>query len=299
MGQTHRKRAHISPANWSGRMVCRTISPPRCSLHLRLAFGIAMLVAPPFATQAATQEFITVASTTSTENSGLFRHILPLFEHETGITVRIVAQGTGQALETGRRGDVDVVFVHARTQEDAFVAAGYGVARFDVMYNDFVIVGPAGDPAGLAGIDDAAAAMAAIAQAEAPFASRGDDSGTHAAEMRLWAAAGIEPEGRWYLSTGSGMGATLNMAVQVPAYALTDRGTWLSFRNRGSLELLFEGDSMLHNPYGIILVNPARHPHIKAGQGQTFIDWLISSAGQEAIAGYRIDGEQLFFPNAE
>jgi tungstate transport system substrate-binding protein len=248
---------------------------------------------------ATAQEFITVASTTSTENSGLFGHILPVFQAETGIEVRVVAQGTGQALETGRRGDADVVFVHARAQEEAFVADGYGVQRFDVMYNDFVIVGPGDDPAGLRGAADAAAAMAAIAGAGASFASRGDDSGTHVAEKTLWAAAGIEPAGAWYLSTGSGMGATLNTAAQVPAYALTDRGTWLSFQNRGPLEIVFEGDPVLFNPYGIILVNPERHPHVKAEQGQAFIDWIVSDAGQAAIASFTVGGEQLFFPSAE
>lgn len=264
-----------------------------------LASGIAMLVALPLATPAQAQDFITVASTTSTENSGLFGHILPLFQEETGIEVRVVAQGTGQALETGRRGDADVVFVHARELEEAFVADGYGVERFDVMYNDFVIVGPGEDPAGLAGADDAASAMAAIAAIEAAFASRGDNSGTHVAEMNLWEAAGVAPEGQWYLSTGSGMGATLNTAAQVPAYALSDRGTWLSFANRGSLEIVFEGDPVLFNPYGIILVHPERHPHIKAEQGQAFIDWVISPAGQEAIASFTVAGEQLFFPSAE
>jgi tungstate transport system substrate-binding protein len=262
---------------------------------LAAAAGLAILAALP----APAQEFITVASTTSTENSGLFGHILPMFEAETGIEVRVVAQGTGQALETGRRGDADVVFVHARAQEEAFVAEGYGVERFAVMYNDFVIVGPGDDPAGVRSADSAAAAMAAIAGAGAPFASRGDDSGTHVAEMALWDAAGIAPEGGWYLSTGSGMGATLNTAVQVPAYALTDRGTWLSFENRGPLEIVVEGDPVLFNPYGVILVNPERHPHVKAEQGQAFIDWIISDKGQEAIASYTVGGQQLFFPNAE
>jgi tungstate transport system substrate-binding protein len=262
---------------------------------LAAAAGLAILAAFP----ASAQEFITVASTTSTENSGLFGHILPMFEAETGIEVRVVAQGTGQALETGRRGDADVVFVHARAQEEAFVAEGYGVERFAVMYNDFVIVGPGDDPAGVRSADSAAAAMAAIAGAGAPFASRGDDSGTHVAEMALWDAAGIAPEGGWYLSTGSGMGATLNTAAQVPAYALTDRGTWLSFENRGPLEIVFEGDPVLFNPYGVILVNPERHPHVKAEQGQAFIDWIISDKGQEAIASYTVGGQQLFFPNAE
>lgn len=256
--------------------------------------SLALLAALP----AAAQEFITVASTTSTENSGLFGHILPIFQAETGIEVRVVSQGTGQALETGRRGDADVVFVHARAQEEKFVAEGYGVERFDVMYNDFIIVGPNDDPAGVRSAADAAAAMAAIAGAGAPFASRGDDSGTHTAEKNLWAAAGIEPAGAWYLSTGSGMGATLNTASQVPAYALTDRGTWLSFQNRGPLELVFEGDPVLFNPYGIILVNPEKHPHVKVEQGQAFIDWIISDAGQAAIASFTVGGEQLFFPSA-
>ncbi len=263
-----------------------------------LASGLVMLVALPLAAPAQEQDFITVASTTSTENSGLFGHILPLFEDATGIAVRVVAQGTGQALETGRRGDVDVVFVHARALEEAFVADGYGVARFDVMHNDFVIVGPGEDLAGVNDADDAASAMAAIADAGAPFASRGDDGGTHVAEMGLWEAAGIVPEGRWYLETGSGMGTTLNIAAQVPAYALTDRGTWLSFANRGPLEIVFEGDPVLFNPYGVILVDPERHPHVKAELGQSFIDWLISPAGQEAIESYTVDGEQLFFGNA-
>jgi tungstate transport system substrate-binding protein len=261
---------------------------------LSAASTLAILVALP----ASAQEFITVASTTSTENSGLFGHILPIFQAETGIEVRVVSQGTGQALETGRRGDADVVFVHALAQEEQFVAEGYGVQRFDVMYNDFVIVGPNDDPAGLRDAADATAAMAAIVSAETSFASRGDDSGTHVAEMALWDAAGVAPAGAWYLSTGSGMGATLNTAAQVPAYALTDRGTWLSFENRGPLEIVFEGDDVLFNPYGIILVNPERHPHIKAEQGQAFIDWIISDAGQAAIASFTVGGEQLFFASA-
>jgi tungstate transport system substrate-binding protein len=265
----------------------------------RFTLSAASVVAILAALPATAQEFITVASTTSTENSGLFGHILPMFQEETGIEVRVVAQGTGQALETGRRGDADVVFVHARAQEEAFVAEGYGVERFDVMYNDFVIIGPGEDPAGVRGAESAAAAMAAIAGAGAPFASRGDDSGTHLAEMALWDSAGIAPEGDWYLSTGSGMGATLNTAAQVPAYALTDRGTWLSFANRGPLEIVFEGDPVLFNPYGIILVNPERHPHVKAEQGQAFIDWIISEAGQQAIASYTVGGQQLFFPSAQ
>ncbi|MFZ8940600.1 MAG: substrate-binding domain-containing protein [Gemmobacter sp.] len=266
----------------------------RRSLFLGLASGLAMLAALP----AAAQQFITVASTTSTENSGLFGHILPIFQAETGIEVRVIAQGTGQALETGRRGDADVVFVHARAQEEKFVAEGWGVQRFDVMYNDFVIVGPAEDPAGLKAAAGAADAMAKIAASGASFASRGDDSGTHTAEKNLWKAAGIEPAGAWYLSTGSGMGATLNTAAQVPAYALTDRGTWLSFQNRGPLEVVFEGDAVLFNPYGIMLVNPAKHPSVKAAEGQAFIDWIVSDAGRAAIASFKVGGEQLFFPSA-
>lgn len=245
------------------------------------------------------QDFITVASTTSTENTGLFGYILPMFTDETGIEVRVVAQGTGQALETGRRGDVDVVFVHARPAEEQFVAEGYGVKRFDVMYNDFVIVGPDSDPAGTRAAENAVDAMTAIAQAGASFASRGDDSGTHQAELALWSEADIIPEGAWYLETGSGMGATLNTAVQVPAYALTDRGTWLSFENRGDLTITYEGDPVLFNPYGVILVSPDRHAHVKAQEGQAFIDWLVSDAGQQAIADFQVGGEQLFFPNAQ
>jgi tungstate transport system substrate-binding protein len=246
----------------------------------------------------AAQDYITVASTTSTENSGLFDCILPLFQEKTGIEVRVVAQGTGQALETGRRGDADVVFVHARPAEEQFVAEGWGVQRFEVMYNDFVLVGPEDDPAKVEAADSAAAAMDAIADAEAPFASRGDDSGTHQAEKALWAAADVAPSGDWYRETGSGMGATLNTATQMEAYTLTDRGTWISFENRGDLEVLYEGDPALFNQYGVILVNPEKHPTVKAEQGQAFIDWLVSEEGQAAIASYEIDGQQLFFPNA-
>jgi tungstate transport system substrate-binding protein len=265
-------------------------------MHVRLVatLATAALLSLPAALRA--EEFITVASTTSTENSGLFGHILPIFTARTGIEVRVVAQGTGQALETGKRGDADVVFVHSRAAEEAFVAEGWGVQRFDVMYNDFVIVGPEGDPAGAGKAESAMAAMAAIAAAEAPFASRGDDSGTHKAELALWAAAGVQPAGEWYLETGAGMGATLNVAAQVPAYTLTDRGTWLSFGNRGPLVVVFQGDPVLFNPYGVMLVNPARHPHVKAEAGQVLIDWLVSDEGRAAIAGFTVGGEQLFFP---
>lgn len=259
------------------------------------ALGLASLPALP----AWAEEFITVASTTSTENSGLFGYILPLFQEKTGIEVRVVAQGTGQALETARRGDADVVFVHAKAQEEKFVAEGFGVTRFDVMYNDFVLVGPEEDPAATAKAEGAAAAFKAVADAGAAFASRGDDSGTHVAEMALWKAAGVEPKGQeWYRETGSGMGATLNTAAQIPAYALTDRGTWLSFANRGPLVITYEGDKVLFNQYGVILVNPEKHPSVKAAQGQAFIDWLLSDEGQAAINSFQINGQQLFFANA-
>ncbi len=245
--------------------------------------------------------FITLASTTSTENSGLFGHLLPRFTQATGIAVRVIAVGTGQALRIARNGDADVLLVHHRASEARFVAEGYGVQRFDVMFNDFVIVGPRADPAGLRGLDDAAQALARIAKARAPFTSRGDDSGTHKKERDLWAAAGLDPAsaaGAWYRETGSGMGATLNAASGMGAYALADRATWLAFANKGELEVLVEGDKRLFNPYGVILVNPARHPHVKAADGQAFIDWLVSDAGQAAIAAFRVDGRQVFFPSA-
>ncbi len=248
----------------------------------------------------AQDKFITVASTTSTEQSGLFKHLLPIFEKKTGIDVRVIAQGTGQALDTGRRGDADVVFVHAKAQEEKFIAEGHGVKRIEVMYNDFVLVGPKSDPAKARG-KDIAAALKKIKDAKAPFASRADRSGTHSAELRLWKAAGIDiakEKGLWYRETGSGMGPTLNTASGMNAYALTDRGTWLSFKNRGSLEVIVEGDKRLFNQYGVILVNPAKHPHVKKEMGQAFIDWLVSPEGQKAIADYKINGEQLFYPNA-
>ena len=248
--------------------------------------------------EARAQSFITVASTTSTEQSGLFRDLLPAFKRDTGIDVRVVALGTGQALDTGRRGDADVVFVHDKAAEERFVAEGFGVKRLPVMYNDFIVVGPKSDPAGAKG-RDVVAALRKVAQANAPFASRGDKSGTHAAELRFWKLAGIErPAGAWYRETGSGMGPTLNTAAGMDAYALTDRATWLNFRNRGSLVVLVEGDRRLFNQYGVILVNPARHPHVKREEGQRFVDWIVSPAGQKAIADYKIDGETLFFPNA-
>ncbi len=253
------------------------------------------------APMAAAQQFITVASTTSTEQSGLFKHLLPIFEKKTGTQVRVVALGTGQALDMGRRGDADVVFVHDKVAEEKFVADGFGVQRFAVMYNDFVLVGPKADPAKIAGGKNIVDAYKKIAAASAPFASRGDKSGTHAAELRLWKAAGIDPQtgkGGWYRETGSGMGPTLNTASSMNAYAFTDHGTWLSFKNRGDLVIVVEGDQQLFNQYGVMLVNPAKHPHVKRELGQAFVDWMISAEGQKAIADYKIGSDQLFFPNA-
>jgi tungstate transport system substrate-binding protein len=246
------------------------------------------------------QPFITVASTTSTEQSGLFGHLLPAFTKETGIAVHIVAVGTGQALEIGKRGDADVVFVHDKPAELAFLAAGWGVGRRDIMYNDFVLIGPRTDPAHVADDNDILAAFRAIAAAKAPFISRGDDSCTDKAEKRLWHETGIDIKaaGTWYRDTGSGMGPTLNIAAAMGAYALSDRGTWLSFKNRGDLAILVAGDRRLFNQYGVMLVNPDRHPSVKRELGQKFIDWLVSPQGQKTISDYRIDGETLFFPNA-
>jgi tungstate transport system substrate-binding protein len=244
---------------------------------------------------------IVVASTTSTQDSGLFGHILPLFKAKTGIDVKVISQGTGQALDTGRRGDADVVFVHARPQEEKFVADGFGVKRNPVMYNDFILVGPKGDPAGGKG-KDIVAGLKAIKAKEAPFISRGDKSGTHAAELALWKLAGIDvagaDKGSWSKEIGQGMGAALNTASASNAYVLADRGTWLSFKNRGDLAIVVEGDNKLFNQYGVILVNPGKHAHVKKDLGQAFIDWLVSPEGQKAIADHKINGEQLFFPNA-
>lgn len=244
---------------------------------------------------------IVVASTTSTQDSGLFRHILPLFKAKTGIDVKVVAQGTGQALDTARRGDADVVFVHAKTQEEKFVADGFGVKRFDVMYNDFVLIGPKSDPAGVKG-KDIATGLKTIEAKAAPFVSRGDRSGTHAAELALWKGAGLDPAAAkpaWYKEIGQGMGAALNSAGAMGAYVLSDRGTWISFKNKGDLAIIVEGDKALFNQYGVILVNPGKHAHVKKELGQSFIDWIVSAEGQNAIRSYRIDGQQLFFPNAE
>ena len=250
----------------------------------------------------AADRYITVASTTSTEQSGLFKHLLPAFEKKSGIQVRVVAVGTGQALDMARRGDADVVFVHDKAAEEKFLVEGYGVKRYDVMYNDFILVGPKSDPAKISGGKDIVAALKTIAGTKTPFASRGDKSGTHAAELRLWKMADTDPsagKGAWYRETGSGMGPTLNTAAAMNAYALTDRGTWLSFKNRGELDIVVEGDQRLFNQYGVMLVNPAKHPHVKKELGNAFIDWLISREGQKTIADYKINGEQLFFPNAK
>jgi tungstate transport system substrate-binding protein len=244
---------------------------------------------------------IVVASTTSTQDSGLFGYLLPLFKAKTNIDVKVIAQGTGQALDTARRGDADVVFVHAKSQEEKFLAEGFGVKRFDVMYNDFVLIGPGSDPAGVKG-NDTVAALQTIQVKAAPFVSRGDKSGTHAAELALWKQAGIDiaaAKGPWYREIGQGMGAALNTAGAMNAYVLSDRGTWISFRNRGDLAIVVEGDKRLFNQYGVMLVNPEKYPSVKKEFGQAFIDWLVSPEGQAAIADYKIDGQQLFFPNAE
>jgi len=268
---------------------------------LRRAF-LLMLAATLAGLPAVAQDrFIVVASTTSTQDSGLFGYLLPLFKQKTGIDVRVVAQGTGQALDTGRRGDADVVFVHAKSAEEKFLAEGFGVKRYPVMYNDFVLIGPQDDPAGVRG-RDIVTALRTIKQKAAPFISRGDRSGTHIAELKLWKDAGIDiaaDKGPWYREIGQGMGAALNMASAAEAYVLSDRGTWLSFRNRGVLTIAVEGDKRLFNQYGVMLVNPAEHPNVKVALGQQFIDWLVSPEGQKAIAGYKINGAQLFYPNAD
>jgi len=270
---------------------------------MRICGALLLCVCGGFAGAAwSAESFITVASTTSTEQSGLFKHLLPAFERKAGIQVRVVALGTGQALDMARRGDADVVFVHDPAAEEKFVAEGHGVRRDEVMYNDFIVVGPKSDPAKVAGVSAVVDALRRIAGANAAFVSRGDKSGTHAAELRLWKLAGIDPRsgvGRWYRETGSGMGPALNTASSMNAYLLTDRGTWLSFKNRGELVVAVEGDQRLFNQYGVILVNPARHPHIKRESGQKFIDWVLSAEGQKSIADYKIGGEQLFFPNAK
>ena len=262
------------------------------------AIGVAYLSAQTIAQE----KSIVVASTTSTQDSGLFEYLLPIFQQKTGIAVKVIAQGTGQALDTGRRGDADVVFVHAKSAEEKFLAEGQGLKRNPVMYNDFVLIGPKNDPAGVKG-GDVAAALKTIKEKQAPFVSRGDRSGTHIAELALWNKdAGIDidrDKGPWYKSIGQGMGAALNMASASNAYVLSDRGTWLSFMNKGDLQILVEGDKRLFNQYGVILVNPEKHPAVKKELGQEFIDWLLSPDGQKAIANYKINGEQLFYPNAD
>jgi len=271
----------------------------RRRLILAFVAASATLVALPSTAQ---DKSIVVASTTSTEQSGLFGHLLPAFTKKTGIAVKVVAVGTGQALDIGRRGDADVVFVHDRPAEDTFVAEGAGIDRRDVMYNDFVLVGPKSNLAMVIGTKDITSALRAIANAKVPFVSRGDKSGTHAAELRFFKDAGVDPttgRGGWYRETGSGMGPALNTASSMDAYILADRGTWLSFKNRGNLGIVVEGDKRLFNPYGVMLVNPAKHPHVKVAEGKAFMDWPVSKEGQDTIASYRIDGQQLFFPDAQ
>jgi tungstate transport system substrate-binding protein len=269
---------------------------------LRVSVAVLVLLALVVMPVVAAERFITVASTTSTENSGLFGFILPKFQQATGIEVRVVAVGTGQAIKNAERGDVDVLFVHHQPSEEQFVAQGFGVKRYDVMYNDYVLLGPQTDPAGIKDTQDIVAALSRIAATAAPFVSRGDDSGTHKLELSLWEAAGIDVKkasGSWYREAGSGMGATLNTASGLEAYTISDRGTWISFKNRGRLTLVVEGDPRLFNQYGVIPVNPAKHPHVKARDGQAFADWLISDQGQKAIADFQVEGQQLFFPNAK
>ena len=268
-----------------------------------LSFALALCVGAlaAYASAIAEDRSIVVASTTSTQDSGLYGYLLPIFKAKTGIEVKVIAQGTGQALDTARRGDADVVFVHAKPQEEKFIAEGFGVKRFDVMYNDFVLIGPKDDPAGVKG-KDIETALKTIQAKAAPFVSRGDRSGTHAAELALWKQAGIDitaSKGPWYREIGQGMGAALNTASAMNGYVLSDRGTWISFKNRGDLEIVIEGDKRLFNQYGVMLVNPEKYPSVKKDLGQAFIDWLISPEGQAAIAGYKIDGQQLFFPDAQ
>ena len=268
---------------------------------LSLAAGAALAAIGLAGPVAAQDRFIVVQSTTSTRNSGLYDHILPMFTGKTGIEVRVVAVGTGQAIRNAANGDGDVLFVHSRSAEEKFVADGHGVARYDVMYNDFVVVGPPSDPARVAGMTDGIAALTKIAEAQAPFASRGDDSGTNEAELALWKEADIDAQaasGGWYRETGSGMGATLNTGIGMDAYVMTDRATWIRFGNKGEHRTAVEGDPKLFNQYGIILVNPQMHPNVKADPGRQFVDWVLSGEGQAAIASYRVDGRQLFFPNA-
>ena len=270
----------------------------RRALIAAAAFGAVVFAMPAVFAQ---DKSIVVASTTSTQDSGLFEYLLPLYKQKTGVTVKVVSQGTGQALDTGRRGDADVVFVHAKSAEEKFLAEGEGVKRFPVMYNDFVLIGPKSDPAGIKGMKDVGQALKAIMAKQAAFISRGDRSGTHVAELALWKASGIDIEkdkGAWYKSIGQGMGAALNTAGAGNGYVLSDRGTWIHFKNKGDLQILVEGDKRMFNQYGVMLVNPAKHPNVKKELGQQFIDYLISPEGQKDIANYKINGEQLFYPNA-
>ncbi len=270
----------------------------RRSLIAAAALGAIVVAASPALAQ---DKSIVVASTTSTQDSGLFEYLLPLYNQKTGVTVKVVSQGTGQALDTGRRGDADVVFVHAKSAEEKFLAEGQGVQRFPVMYNDFVLIGPKSDPAGIKGMKDVGQAFKTIMAKQAAFISRGDRSGTHVAELKLWKDSGIDIEkekGAWYKSIGQGMGAALNTAGASNAYVLADRGTWIHYKNKGDLQILVEGDKRMFNQYGVMLVNPAKHPNVKKDLGQQFIDYLISPEGQKDIANYKINGEQLFYPNA-
>ncbi|MGE0844802.1 MAG: substrate-binding domain-containing protein [Flavobacteriaceae bacterium] len=270
--------------------------------NLSIIAGAAIAAGLAAAPAAAQDKSIIVQSTTSTQNSGLYDHILPIFEKASGIKVNVVAVGTGQAIKNAQNCDGDVLFVHAKAAEEKFVAAGYGVERYDVMYNDFIIVGPPADPAKVDGSHDAAASLKKIAEAKAPFASRGDDSGTHKKEVSLWKDAGVDikaASGDWYRETGSGMGATLNTAVGMGAYALTDRATWISYKNKGDYKIAVEGDEKMFNQYGIMLVNPEKCPNVKKAEGQAFVDWVLSADGQNAIKSYMLDGQQLFFPNAK
>ncbi len=274
-------------------MLRRSLLTLTATLILVAAFGAGL---------SAQERTITVASTTSTQDSGLFGHILPLFEAKTGIKVKIVAQGTGQALDTARRGDADVVLVHARAAELKFLDEGFATKRYPVMYNDFVLIGPKSDPANIAGGRDIVTGLTALSTKGAPFVSRGDKSGTHQAELALWKAANLDPAGAkasWYREIGQGMGAALNTAGAMSAYVLSDRGTWIAFKNKGDLAIAVEGDKRLFNQYGVMLVNPAKHAHVKAADGQAFVDWLVGKDGQEAIAAYKVEGQQLFFPNAD
>ena len=281
-------------------LIFKKVSQMKKSL-CSLSFALLLILLSNTPIAVAQDKSIVVSSTTSTEQSGLFSYLLPTFEKKTGIQVKVVAVGTGQALDIGRRGDADVVFVHDKPAEEKFVEEGFSTKRNEVMYNDFVLIGPKSDPAKIDGGKDIQAALLKIASAQAPFISRGDKSGTHAAELRYWKSTGVEvsPTANWYKETGSGMGPALNTASAMNGYILSDRATWLTFKNRGDLVILVQGDPKLFNQYGVMLVNPAKYPQVKKAEGQAFIDWLISKDGQDTIASYKVGGEQLFFPNAK